>query len=81
MSPLILFLTSIQATPPLCREASHDRLVVQAGRDVCAGALSAKGEPRTPGFLPTSCADPDASYRVDARRRVDLCLPAKGSAA
>lgn len=62
------------AVTPVCTIASHDRLVVQAGRDVCAASLNARGEPRSPGFLPTACPAARQSYRIDARGRADLCL-------
>ncbi|WP_295527276.1 hypothetical protein [Novosphingobium sp. Chol11] len=67
--------------PPVCTEPSHDRLIVQAGRDVCGAALNASGKPRSAGFLPTVCADPRAVYRVDAARKVDLCVPPEASRA
>lgn len=69
MTPLLLLLVT-----PVCTSASHDRLVVQAGRDVCAAPLNARGEPRAPGFLPTSCPRAGQDYRVDARGHADLCL-------
>lgn len=70
MTPLLLLL----ATIPSCASASHDRLVVQPGRDVCAAPLNSRGEPRAPGFLPTSCPRAGQDYRVDARGQTDLCL-------
>jgi hypothetical protein len=69
----LLLATSLLAGP-ICTEASHDRLIVQAGRDVCGAVLSAKGPPRAGGYLPTVCSDPGAVYRVDAARMADLCV-------
>lgn len=74
-------LPMLLATAPVCTVASHDRLVVQQGRDVCAASLNAKGEPRAPGFLPTGCPLPRQTYRVDARGEADLCLDPKPGAA
>lgn len=64
------------AVAPSCTQPSHDRLIVQPGRDVCAAALTPDGRPRAAGFLPTSCARPTDSYAVDAQGRRDLCRPA-----
>jgi hypothetical protein len=69
-----LLLAASLLAVPVCTEASHDRLIVQAGRDVCGAALSARGTPRAAGYLPTVCSDPRAVYRVDAARIADLCI-------
>lgn len=69
MAPLLLLI----AVTPVCTVPSHDRLVVQPGRDVCAASLNARGEPRAPGFLPTACPAARQTYRIDARGRADLC--------
>ena len=59
---------------PVCAEASHDRLLVQPARDVCAAALSSTGAPRVPGFLPTRCRLQQSTLRLDAIGARDLCL-------
>lgn len=76
MTPILLLATV--ASAPLCGEPSHDRLIVQAGRDVCGAPLSAGGTPRVPGFMPTRCIDPKAEYRIDARRSEDRCIVQTG---
>jgi hypothetical protein len=75
-----LMLTVLLASAPVCAAPSHDRLVVQPGRDVCAASLNAKGEPRAAGFLPTGCPLPRQTYRVDARGEADLCTDPKPGA-
>lgn len=59
---------------PVCSQPSHDRLIVQQGRDVCGAALDSRGAPRAPGYLPTACADPRAAYRIDGSRSADVCV-------
>ena len=73
IAPVLLF----ASVAPVCTAPSHDRLIVQPGRDVCAAALNARGEPRAPGFLPTACPRAGQEYRVDARGPADLCLDVK----
>jgi hypothetical protein len=60
--------------PPVCVEASHDRLLVQPSRDVCAPALTSTGAPRAPGFLPTRCRLPQSTLRLDVIGNRDLCI-------
>lgn len=62
------------ADPPVCRNPSHDRLIVQAGRDVCGPAVAPSGAPRAPGLLPTECPGPQHTYRIDVRGRADMCV-------
>lgn len=69
-----LLLAMTAAVAPVCAAPSHDRLVVQPGRDVCAASLDARGQPRAAGFLPTACPRPAQGYRVDARGDADLCM-------
>jgi hypothetical protein len=76
-----LLAVAMAAVPPVCASASHDRLVVQPGRDVCGASLNQRGEPRASGFLPTACADDRQRYRVDARGNADLCVAARAGAA
>ncbi|MCP5396015.1 MAG: hypothetical protein H6918_04665 [Sphingomonadaceae bacterium] len=60
--------------PPICRRASHDRLIIRRGRDVCGATLNAQGQRLAMGFLPTSCPRPDERYLVDAEGQKDRCL-------
>ncbi|WP_170233862.1 hypothetical protein [Novosphingobium sediminis] len=66
---------------PVCPEPSHDRLIVQPGRDVCGAALDSRGQLRAPGYLPTTCADPRAIYRIDGARNADVCVRVEGARA
>lgn len=61
--------------PPVCVNASHDRLKVQAARDVCAPALTASGASVGVGFLPTQCRRKGDSLKIDAIGERDACLP------
>ncbi len=79
MSPILLA-AALLATP-VCAQPSHDRLIVQPGRDVCGAALDGRGLPRVPGFLPTACADPRAAYRIDGARQADVCVRPEGARA
>jgi len=74
-----LTLVAALTVAPICSEPSHDRLIVQPGRDVCGAALDNRGQPRAPGFLPTMCADPRAVYRIDVARNADVCTRAEGA--
>lgn len=76
-----LTLVAAVLAAPVCSEPSHDRLIVQPGRDVCGAALDSRGLPRVPGFLPTMCADPRALYRVDGARNADVCVRPEGKSA
>jgi hypothetical protein len=67
------------AEPPVCVSASHDRLKVQAARDVCAPALSASGAQVAAGFLPTQCRRKGDTLKIDAVGERDACLPASSS--
>lgn len=69
-----LTLVAALLAAPVCTQPSHDRLIIQPGRDVCAASLDSRGMPRAPGYLPTMCADPRAAYRVDAARHADACV-------
>lgn len=69
-----LLLAAALLAAPTCSEPSHDRLIVQPGRDVCGAELTVRGMPRAAGFLPTACADPRAVYRVDGARDADVCI-------
>ncbi len=66
------------AQRPLCREASHDRLVIRTGRDVCSGTIGNGGRVVAAGYMPTVCADNRASYRIDYKGKADRCLRAPG---
>jgi hypothetical protein len=57
---------------PTCGDASHARLVIQPGRDVCAPTLLPTG-PVSVGFLPTACPAKLPLLRIDALRAADLC--------
>jgi hypothetical protein len=72
-----LLLLIAAAVPPVCTAPSHDRLVVQGGRDVCAAPLDAQGKPRAAGFMPSSCPRQGQTYRIDARGDADLCIESK----
>lgn len=63
-------------TAPICPYASHDRLFVRPGRDVCGATLNAEGKPTTRGYLPTRCAVTGNVYRIDAVAMEDRCLVA-----
>jgi len=73
-----LLLAAALFAAPACSQPSHDRLIVQPGRDVCGAALDARGAPRAAGFLPTACADPRAIYRIDAAKSADVCALPEG---
>jgi hypothetical protein len=73
---LLLLIAAATATPA-CMAPSHDRLLVQSGRDVCAAALDARGQPRAAGFMPTVCPRPGQTYRIDAHGDADLCIETK----
>lgn len=65
----------LEAERPQCVQASHDRLMIREGRDVCAPSLDDKGKARAVGFLPTGCAGPQDRMILDARDMEDVCLP------
>ncbi len=59
---------------PVCRVASHDRLLVRSGRDICAPTLNRNGKPAAAGFLPTECPRSSETYTIDAAGTADRCL-------
>ena len=68
----------LAATDPVCSYASHERLLVRIGRDVCAASLNRAGKPTAAGFMPTVCGSEAASYRIDSAGKADKCLSAVG---
>ncbi len=61
--------------PPRCLTASHERLLLRKGRDICAPTLSRSGRPTAAGFMPTDCALPHQTYQIDAVGLADRCHP------
>ncbi len=59
---------------PVCMVASHDRLLVRSGRDICAPTLNRNGKPAAAGFLPTECPRSSETYTIDAAGIADRCL-------
>ena len=59
---------------PVCVTASHERLLLRAGRDICGPTLSPSGRPTAAGFLPTACPQSGQVYRIDAIGLADRCL-------
>jgi hypothetical protein len=59
---------------PVCTVASHDRLVLRSGRDICAPTLNRSGRPAAAGFLPTECPRSTEIYTIDAVGIADRCL-------
>ncbi|WP_086617454.1 hypothetical protein [Erythrobacter tepidarius] len=59
---------------PVCMVASHDRLVLRSGRDICAPTLNRSGRPAAAGFLPTACPRSTEIYTIDAAGIADRCL-------
>lgn len=62
------------AVPPVCQRASHERLLVREGRDVCGASLNRAGRPMAMGYLPTACPRESDTYRIDAAGRADRCV-------
>ncbi len=62
------------AVPPVCERASHERLLVREGRDVCGASLNRAGQPMAMGYLPTACPRESDTYRIDAAGRADRCV-------
>lgn len=60
---------------PRCATASHERLMLRKGRDICAPTLSRSGRPTAAGFMPTECALPQQTYHTDAVGLADRCHP------
>lgn len=54
--------------------ASHDRLLLRSGRDICAPTLNRSGKPAAAGFLPTECPRLTEIYTIDAVGLADRCL-------
>lgn len=61
-------------TAPVCPVASHERLLLRSGRDICAPTLNRSGRPAAAGFLPTECPQPATVYAIDAVGIADRCL-------
>lgn len=59
--------------PPVCIHASHDRLTVRRGRDVCSPSRDAEGREQAVGLMPTACPDDTDRMHIDARQQVDVC--------
>ncbi len=68
----------VAATDPVCSYASHERLLIRVGRDVCAASLNRAGKPTAAGFMPTACGNEAANYRIDSAGKADKCLTAMG---
>lgn len=66
--------TAARGHAPVCRVASHDRLILQGGRDVCAPTLNRNGRPTAAGFMPTECPRSIDIYTIDAFGVADRCL-------
>ena len=62
------------SVPPVCQRASHERLLVREGRDVCGASLNRSGQPMAMGYLPTTCPRESDTYRIDAAGRADRCV-------
>ncbi len=58
---------------PICSHPSHDRLIEQRGRDVCAASLDAAGRPRAEGRMPTACPLPGQVLHTDETGITDTC--------
>jgi hypothetical protein len=58
---------------PVCSDASHARLIVQAGRDVCGPTMLPSG-PVSVGFLPTTCPAALPVLKIDAQQATDRCV-------
>lgn len=65
----------LATTLPYCATASHERLLVRAGRDICAPTLSRSGRPTAAGFMPTGCRAATQTYQIDAAGLSDRCHP------
>lgn len=64
----------LTSAPPVCATASHERLLLRVGRDICGPTLSASGRPTAAGFLPTECPQAAQTYRIDALGTADRCI-------
>ncbi|MFN3470239.1 MAG: hypothetical protein ACK4Z7_11085 [Novosphingobium sp.] len=65
---------AVASVAPVCATASHERLLMRAGRDICGPTLSTSGRPTAAGFLPTACPQSGQIYRIDAIGLADRCL-------
>lgn len=63
----------VRSVAPVCAVASHERLLLRSGRDICAPTLSRSGRPTATGFLPTACPAPSQTYVIDAAGKADRC--------
>ncbi|KTE86125.1 MULTISPECIES: hypothetical protein [unclassified Sphingopyxis] len=68
------FAAAEPSVSPVCQRASHERLLVREGRDVCGASLNRAGQPMAMGYLPTTCPRESDSYRIDAAGRADRCV-------
>lgn len=59
---------------PVCAVASHERLLLRRGRDICGPTLSRSGRPTATGYLPTACPAPSQNYVIDAAGIADRCI-------
>ena len=59
---------------PVCAVASHERLLLRTGRDICAPTLSRNGRPTAAGYLPTACPLSAQTYTIDAAGIADRCI-------
>lgn len=64
----------VHSVAPVCAVASHERLLLRTGRDICAPTLNRSGRPTAAGFLPTACPLPSQIYTIDAAGLADRCL-------
>lgn len=63
-----------RSQPPQCTSASHERLLLRDGRDVCAPTLSSSGRPTAVGFMATQCPSVGQVYRIDTVGKADRCI-------
>lgn len=59
---------------PVCAVASHERLLLRTGRDICGPTLGRTGKPTAAGFLPTACPLAAQVYTIDAAGIADRCI-------
>lgn len=59
---------------PVCTVASHERLLLRTGRDICGPTLGRSGKPTAAGFLPTACPLAAQVYTIDAAGIADRCI-------
>lgn len=76
-TPLPVAATPTKQAPglaPVCTAASHERLLLRKGRDICGPTLSRSGMPTAAGFMPTACPSPAQIYTIDAAGIADRCI-------